>query len=283
MIKFKANGRGLYLYQPSQINMKEVRDAKRRDKNDENTGVNHLQTVRENRRGFNQREYERAVQARKLMHTVGAPTTSNLKSMLRQNIIMNCPVTTKDVDNAEKIFGKDVSSLKGKSTRPRPTTVIDNYVDIPREIMENNANLELCMDIMFINEIPFLTTIDRQIKFRSLVPMESRSSVESFKRIDMILRHYNTAGFTIQKIYCDGEFRSMMDKVSDELGIEMNYAKPDEHVLEIERSILGDQGKIPNCLLPTTLFVKLSPQLKQLTRLRLFDKPISLLFTIFGL
>ena len=110
------------------------------------------------------------------------------------------------MENAEKIFGKDISSLKDKSTRPRPTTVIDNYVDIPREIMENNANLELCMDIMFINELPFLTTIDRQIKFGSLVPMESRSSVKSFKRIGMILRHYNKAGFTIQKIYCDGEF-----------------------------------------------------------------------------
>ena len=237
IIKFKADGQGLYLYQPSKKYIKEVEDAKKESDSEEKTGVNHLQTVRENRRGFNQREYERAVQARKLMHTVGAPTTSNLKSMLRQNVIMNCPVTTKDVDNAEKIFGKDVSSLKGKSMQPTPTTVIDDYVDIPREIMENNANLELCMDIMFINELPFLTTIDRQIKFRSLVPMESRMSTESFKRIDMVLRHYNEAGFTIQKIYCDGEFRSMMDKVSDELGIEMNYANPDEHVPEIERSI----------------------------------------------
>ena len=74
---------------------------------------------------------------------VGAPTISNLKSMLRQNIIMNCPVATKDVDNAEKIFGRDISSLKGKSTRPTPTTVTDDYVDIPREIVENNASLEL--------------------------------------------------------------------------------------------------------------------------------------------
>ena len=160
------------------------------DKSDhKNTGVINLQTVCENRKGFNQREYGRAVEARKLMHIVGAPTTENFKSMLRQNVIANCPITTKDVDNAEKIFGKDISTLKGKSTRPKPTTVVDDYVDIPAEIMENNGNIELCMDIMFINELPFLTTIDRQVKFRSLVPMDSRTSVESFKRIDMILRH----------------------------------------------------------------------------------------------
>ena len=53
----------------------------------------------------------------------------------------------------------------------------------------------------------------------------------------MVLRHYNKAGFTIKKIYCDGEFKSMMDTVSDELDIDMNYANPDEHVPEIERSI----------------------------------------------
>ena len=232
VVKFEANGRGLYLYQPSNMYL----DSVRKDKEEE-TGESHLQTIRENRKGFNQREYDRALQARRLMHIVGAPTTDNLKSMLRQNVINNCPITTRDVDNAEKIFGKDISTLKGKSTRPKPTTVIDDYVDIPTEIMENNREVELCMDIMYINDLPFLTTIDRQIKFRSLVPMDSRTSVESFKRIDMVLRHYNQGGFTIRKIYCDGEFRSMMDKVTDEMGIEMNYANPDEHVPEIERSI----------------------------------------------
>ena len=68
-------------------------------------GVSHLQTVHENCKGFNQQEYGQAVEARKLMHIVGAPTIDNFKSMLRQNIIANCPITTKDVDNAEKIFG----------------------------------------------------------------------------------------------------------------------------------------------------------------------------------
>ena len=230
IVKFKANGRGLYTYQPTEKYIKEMAEKNANE-------VSHVQTVKENRKGFSQREYERAVEARRLMHTVGAPTAEELKSVLRQNVIANCPVRAVDVDNAEKIFGPDVAALKGKSTRPKPPVVIDDHVDIPQEILENNAHVELCMDIMFVNELPFLTTIDRQIKFRSLVPMESRTSKESFKRIDMVLRHYNKAGFTIKRIYCDGEFKNMMDIVSDELGIDMNYANPDEHVPEIERSI----------------------------------------------
>ena len=158
IVRFKANGKGLYIYEPTDRYLSEVKEKKKGE-------TSHLQTVRENRKGFTQREYDRALQARKLMHIVGAPTVDNFKSMLRQNIIVNCPITTQDVTNAEKIFGKDVSSLKGKSTRPRPTTVINDYVDIPRDIVENNSEVELCMDIMFINELPFLTTIDRQIKF----------------------------------------------------------------------------------------------------------------------
>ena len=111
--KFESDGQGLYLYKPSEKYLEEVRE---KQGNTPATGTSNLQTIWENRRGFNQREYSRAVQARKLMHVVGAPTTENLKSMLRQNVIANCPVTSTDVDNAEKIFGKDVSSLKGKST-----------------------------------------------------------------------------------------------------------------------------------------------------------------------
>ena len=39
------------------------------------------------------------------------------------NTIKNCPVTVEDVSIAEKIFGPDVSSLKGKSTRRKPKPV----------------------------------------------------------------------------------------------------------------------------------------------------------------
>jgi hypothetical protein len=77
-------------------------------------------TVTENKSGYTQRQFERAKEARRLYHIVGTPTVENFKSLLRMNVIKDCPVTTEDVNIAEKIFGKDISSLKGKSTRRKP-------------------------------------------------------------------------------------------------------------------------------------------------------------------
>ena len=37
-------------------------------------------------------------------------------------------------------------------------------------------------------------------------------------------------------IYCDGAFKSIMDKVADNLYISMNYLNPDGHVPDIGRN-----------------------------------------------
>jgi hypothetical protein len=55
----------------------------------------------------------------------------NFKAILRQNIIKNCPVTIEAAVNAERIFGADIGSLKGKSTRKKPNPVIADWIEIP--------------------------------------------------------------------------------------------------------------------------------------------------------
>ena len=137
----------------------------------------------------------------------------NFKSILRMNVIQNCPVTVEDVNIADKIFGPDMSSLKGKSTRRKPKPVRKDFIKIPKELIEKHHDIELCMDTMYVNECGMLTAIDKTIKFRSLVPMDTKNHEEYYRAIDQILRHYNNAGFVITTIHCDGEYRGMMNKV----------------------------------------------------------------------
>jgi hypothetical protein len=81
---------------------------------------------------------------------------------------------------AEKIFGKDVSTLTGKSKKPRPLPVVYDTVETPSEIKEQHRNFKLCIDLMFMKQLPFLTTIDSTIKFRSCVPLNSQKVEEIY-------------------------------------------------------------------------------------------------------
>ncbi len=111
----------------------------------------------------------------------------NFKALLKMNIIKNCLITIEDVKIAEDIYGPDMSMLKGKSTRMRPNVVKNDCIKVPEEICMRNQQLELCMDVMFVNDICMMTTIDRVIKFRALVPLTDQSESELHRGLDVIL------------------------------------------------------------------------------------------------
>jgi hypothetical protein len=105
---------------------------------------------------------------------------------LRQNIIKNCPVTIEDVTIAEKIFGPDIGTLKGKSTRKHPSPVKTELIEIPSELKEQHQDITFCMVILFVNGMPMLTGIDRSIRFRALIALDNRSKDSIYKGIDIL-------------------------------------------------------------------------------------------------
>ena len=111
IIKFEHTPEGLYMYRVD-------KDYKTSLK--EKGSSNLVTTLSENCRGYTNRQYDRAKTARKLYHIIGTPMVENFKALLHMNAIQNCPVMVEDVKIAERIFGPDMSSLKGKSTRRKP-------------------------------------------------------------------------------------------------------------------------------------------------------------------
>ena len=63
-------------------------------------------------------------------------------------MILNCPVTVEDVICADKFYGLDLHSLKGKNTHTQPTRLVTDYVEIPPSVMEKNKHVTLSIDIM---------------------------------------------------------------------------------------------------------------------------------------
>ena len=51
-----------------------------------------------------------------------------------------------------------------------------------------------------------------------------------------VMRYYNKAVFAVKRIECDSKFKSIMDEVSDEMGIEINDSNTDDQVPEAKRS-----------------------------------------------
>ena len=93
-----------------------------------NREVNLMQTVEENKSNYSERAFKKAVQARKLYHLIGTPSVKDFKNIIQSNLIKNCPVTINDINIAENIFGKVISSIKGKTTRRSPPAVNEDSI-----------------------------------------------------------------------------------------------------------------------------------------------------------
>jgi hypothetical protein len=133
-------------------------------------------TVRENLEGYTRHKIEKAKEARRLQGMIGNPTEKELEGMVREKLIANCPVTVKDIHNANRIFGPDLANLRGKTTRKKPEHVRVDYVEIPRDLVDMHKYVTLVADVMFVNGLPFLVTSSRGISLVTIEYLPSRTA-----------------------------------------------------------------------------------------------------------
>jgi hypothetical protein len=225
----RSPGGRLYTYKPSGIYKQMIADTK-------NPVQLLVSTVKGNMEGFTKQEVDGAKKAQKLYHAMGNPSVAVMKHAIRVNAIKNLEVTTQDVINMEAIFGPDVPTLKGKTTQRKAPVVREDHVEIPKEL-KFKTDLTLCMDIMHVNKIPMMTSIDKTIRYRSLVVLKNMTKKQIFSGIDDILRLYNGAGYGIKTLRTDQQFCALMRDVEDEMGIQTDPTTMGQHQNEAERNI----------------------------------------------
>jgi hypothetical protein len=162
-----------------------------------------VNTVSENQSQYTNRDYNRAVLARNIQKMIGRPSTRAFIKIVDGNLLPNCPITRQDIVAAEKIVGKDVGSLKGKTVRSAPTRVEGLLVSIPPSLMSKYRNVTIAYYIMFVTKIPFFIPVSRHIKFGSveMIPNQQiKTVVAAVKKLKNI---YSQRGFNVVVLVMD--------------------------------------------------------------------------------
>ena len=193
-----------------------------------------VQTVRQNYEGYTKKEVEKAILARKASGLVGCPSERDLKYLVSHHL-SDCPVSADDITRSHTIFGPDPKGIRGKTTWTPPEHVTTDYVQIPRDFIKLHKYVALVADVMFVNNIPFLITMSRKIKFITVEHIPTRTAKQLSKGLKRVMRLYSRAGMIVQTILMDMEFDKTADHLMDSTVVNTSAAK--EHVAEIERCI----------------------------------------------
>ena len=133
-----------------------------------------MQTGNENESEYSARRISDAKRARELYSKVGFPSNKDFKSLIKNNMILKCPVISDDAERANTIYCSSIATLEVKTTRTKSKPVVTDYVDVPPAVLDSNKDITLSADILFFNCIPFYETISRHIKFNTVEDIPSR-------------------------------------------------------------------------------------------------------------
>ena len=199
-------------------------------------GISMVQTVKENEELFTLRQVGKARKARELYEMIGRPSYRDFVGIIQNNLLLNARITVEDINHAEHIFGKDLGSIVGKTTRAKPQHVVTDQVLIPPDIMIFHRNVILSADIMYIDRVPFLLTISRDIQFTTVERLVDKRTTSLEKGLLKVCGLYKRRGFVVKTCLADLEFESTRGILTKNQVI-LNTCAPSEHVPEIERRI----------------------------------------------
>ena len=178
---------------------------------------------------------QEAKTARSLYVNLGRPSQKQFKRLITSNSIKNCPVTLQHIERSHYIYGDDVGTIKGKTTRTRPHHIASQeIVKVPDFVRAHHNNVTLCIDIFYVNSIMFLHTIARTLQFRTVHAISSLGYKTILSCFQDVANIYVSRDFVLEHVHADLEFECLRPSI---LPTQMHIVSQGEHVPEVERSI----------------------------------------------
>ncbi|VEU33958.1 unnamed protein product [Pseudo-nitzschia multistriata] len=186
---------------------------------------------------FSDLDCRRAMKARKLQEIMGFPTTRDLIRMVENKLVTNCGVTRRDIMNAEVIYGKHVSIVKGKTVRQQGKHIREDVSPVPADILDRYGKVMLHVDIMTVNGIQFFHSISRHLRFRTTRAVTNMRQSTLLDCVVSLIGQYRTRGFIVTQISGDNQFECLRDdllKLSPP--VDVHCVAAGQHEPTIERS-----------------------------------------------
>ena len=148
--------------------------------------------------------------------------------MIRSNQIKNFPVTVQDVEVDQKVRGKKILALKGKTTWKNPNVVARDQVKIPVGLKKLQKEVFLTCNLTFSWKIYF-TAVDH---------LENCTVPKIFKSFKEVYQYYLHHGFRIITVHTDGKFEPLKSLIGYlPGGALINLVAANKHVPDIKRQI----------------------------------------------
>ena len=236
-------------------------DGQEETKSSPNLKAVHVQTLRQtiDDSGLTKRQVANAERAYKYAERTGHKSQREAEFLVASDpAFRKAGLSLQDMKNAHALFGPQrISSIKGKTTRRAPEHVRTDYVAVPRDFLKLQKNVTLVVDVMFVNNLPFLITLSRNIRYITVEHIKTRTVKRLSKAILRVLRLYGRAGLTVQTALLDIEFEPVKEPLLNKVVVNTSAAK--EHVAEIERCIrtMKEKCRCTVFTLPFTVLPKL--------------------------
>jgi hypothetical protein len=185
---------------------------------------------------LNKKEFEQAKLARTISRRLGHEPDSGMLKIMRAGAINNLPIAYKDVINAKSIFGPDIASIKGKTTNKDT-----HNIPQPERVSKHLQKIQdLIIDIMYVNNEPFLVSVSRPLDLIIVDHLPSYDANETKSKITIqtslfsILGKYHAEGFHVKNIICDAEAALIaMEEKVNAYGSKLSYSLSSSHSTSI--------------------------------------------------
>ena len=166
-----------------------------------------VNTVDKNKNKYTVKHYWNTCKARSIQDIIGRPSTSDYIRYVEDRLIPSCPITNEDIVLAEDLLGTNLSILQGKMTRKTQEWVTLEFLDnLPMELLAEHGYVTIAIDIMIINDIPFMMTTLWAIYFGTAEMIKNETKPTIIKSIQQIINTYHGCSFKIKNILGDWQF-----------------------------------------------------------------------------